>query len=97
MQSLAEIAARQQADGPGYFEDPVKDRMLRLVLELAEEVCVLRDRLETAELLGRGGAAPTPDAIDAFQPSTELTCERLARHQAYFEELLAGLGGSEHR
>lgn len=97
MQSLAEIAARQQADGPGYFEDPRKDRMLRLVLELAEEVCVLRDRLETAEILERGGTAPTPEAIDAFQPSAELTRDRLARHQAYFEKVLAGLGGSEHR
>lgn len=48
--SLASIAAAAALDRPRYFEDPKVDDLLALLLEVAEENCVLVDRLKTAEL-----------------------------------------------
>ena len=92
MESLKDIAERQQRSGPTYFDDPGKDRMLRLMLELAEEVCVLRDRLDTGIRLSESGAGVTADAIDEYKPGDALTESRLAAHQAFYEELFRKLG-----
>ena len=86
-----EVALRQQQDSPGYFEDPQKDHMLRLILELAEEICVQRDRVETATLLSRAGQPVTGEAIDDFEVSEELTEQRLESHQQLYEELFRKL------
>lgn len=86
--SLAEIARRQAQNYPVYFGDPHKDKLIRLVLTLAEDVCVLKDQLETAVLLNRNC---TVEAIESFDVDEPLLEQRLARHSAYFEELLKEL------
>ena len=90
MKTIKDIAKEQQQNRPTYFDDPEKDRMVALVLELAEEVCVLNDRLATAERLA---AEISTEAIDAYEPSAEEIEERLLRHQAFFERTLARLSG----
>ena len=84
-------AALQQAGRPNYFDDPEKDQLLALVLELAEEVCVQRDRLATSELLAAAGQAVTKEAIDAFEPDADETARRLQRHRAWYTELFERL------
>ena len=95
MESLKDIALRQQKDGPGFFDDPAQDRLLKLLLELAEEICVLRDRLATAEELAANGEAFEAGAIDGYVLSDEEVEERLARHQAFYEELFRKLGSGD--
>ncbi len=88
MKTLREIADEQQAARPPH-DDPLTDRLLTEIVALAEEVCVLRDRLDTAERLA--GDAVDAATIDAWQPSPELVEARLARHKRYFESLFARL------
>ncbi|HMB59797.1 MAG TPA: hypothetical protein VKN35_07790 [Xanthomonadales bacterium] len=88
---LSEIALQQAREHPNYFDDPHKDELIRLALTLAEEVCVLRDRLETASILGGLGSPCSAAAIDAFKPDESLMEQRLARHSAYFEKLMERL------
>lgn len=91
MESLKAIAARQQKDGPVYFKDPARDHLLKLLLELAEEICVLRDRLETAACLAASGQNYSSTSIDSYEFSAEETEKRLAAHQAFFEDLFKRL------
>jgi len=91
MESLKNICLRQQQDKPEYFDDPHKDQLIRLALSLAEEICVLRDQLETSLLLAKQGLDCTAEAIEAFEPDEVLTEQRLAKHTHYFEEVMQQL------
>ena len=88
MESLKDIVARQQRARPQH-DDPLTNRLLAELVGLAEEVCVLRDRLDTCEQLASRGEPVDAAAIDAFKPTTEMTEQRLASHRAFFEALLA--------
>ena len=87
MRSLKDIIAEQQASRPS--DDPVVETLMDELIRVAEELCVARDRLETC--LQLAGDAVSPAAIDAFEPSPELTEQRLSRHTAFFEEMLGRL------
>ncbi len=53
---------------PTFFDHPALEAMHGMLVVLLEEVCVLRDRLDTYEQLGAAGIAVTPAAVDAFTP-----------------------------
>ena len=89
--SLADIARAQQADRPAYHEDPATDRALALLLKVAEDLCVQRDRLDTALRMAAEGKPVNEAAIDAFEVDSSLEAERLARHRAFFQELFTAL------
>jgi hypothetical protein len=89
MESLQDIIERQQQASPRYFEDGQKDAMMATILSLAEEICVLRDRLDTCRRLAAEGKASTDSAIDAFTVSEEALEQRLAEHTEFFEATLA--------
>ncbi len=89
MKSLAEIAAVQQASRPAHT-DALTDRLLAELLRAMEEVCVLRDRLDTAERLA-DGTEKQAEQINSFDVDELLQTQRLARHSAYYEEVFARL------
>ena len=91
MKSLEEIAKAQQRNRPQYYGDAAKDRMLALILELVEEICVLRDAVETRDRLAARGVVATSDAVENCDIPDEVVAERLKRHQTFFEETLARL------
>ena len=91
MESLKSIAARQQANRPVYFDDPQKDHMLAMILQLAEEVCVLQSRVETCVLLSKKGQSCTNAAIDQFEISPELQDQRLQQYTEFHEQLMSRL------
>ncbi len=93
MKTLRDIANEQQAVRPPH-DDPLTDRLLAEIVALAEEVCVLRDRLDTAEQIAASGEPVDAAAIDAWQPSQDVIESRLARHREYFEDLFARLSGA---
>jgi hypothetical protein len=91
MESLKDIAARQQANRPTYFDDPQKDHMLALILELTEEICVLQDQLDSCALLADAGKPCGPEAVQVYEPDAAEIDRRLAQHTRRFEEVLARL------
>jgi hypothetical protein len=77
-------------DSPRYL-DPVKDTdsVMRMVLELASEVWVLRDRLEIVEhLLDERGQVSRAD-IDGYEPDDSVAAELAAGRQQFIARLLA--------
>ena len=90
MEPLIEILERQQAARGG--DDVVLQKLMGEVVRLAEEHCVLRDRLESCQALAAAGEACDDDAIDAFEPTDDMVEARIARHKAFFEDLFERLG-----
>ncbi|MFN2166044.1 MAG: hypothetical protein ACK2U9_07255 [Anaerolineae bacterium] len=88
-ESLKEIVARQQAKAAA--EAGERQPGWALLIELAEEVCVLRDRLDTAMRLSAAGLVVDEEAIDAFDIDEPLLAERLEAHRELFESLFARL------
>jgi len=90
MQNLTDIIRAQHANRAPH-DDPLTDALLAELVRTAEEVCVLRDRLDTCQRLAAEGKAVGDNAIDEFEPDESVLAERLARHSAYFEDLFGRL------
>jgi hypothetical protein len=72
-----------------FFPDPNVDRVLGVVMELAAEVYVLRDRLTTVErVLERGGSLDRAD-LESYQPTPDEYAQRLAERNALIARILA--------
>ncbi|TCT11584.1 hypothetical protein EDC22_104347 [Tepidamorphus gemmatus] len=71
-----------------FFADPAIDRLLAMIMTLAAEVHVTRDRLACLEFLLESGQPVTREALDRFQPTPE-QAERLdAARRALSSELM---------
>jgi hypothetical protein len=72
-----------------FFPDPNVDRVLGVVLELAAEVYVLRDRLQTLErVLEQSDSLSRADLVQ-YEPSETERAERLAARDALIARILA--------
>ena len=91
MQTLKEILEQQHAARAAH-DDPLTDRLMAEIVRLAEEVCVLRDRLDTSERLAAAGKPADAAAVDAFEADAETTARRLAGHRDFFDRLFSRLG-----
>ena len=81
------MTMRRDARGkrPQFYADPAMDQAMSMILVLAEEFSVLRDRLDTVERVAsdHGLAA----AIEAYHPPQPVLEEREARRQAFLTRL----------
>ena len=72
-----------------FFPDPNVDRVLGVVMELAAEVYVLRDRLTTVErVLERGGSLDRAE-LESYQPTADERAQRLVECNALIARILA--------
>ncbi len=86
-----ERVAYVQNGRPQFFDDPVNDKLLAMVMALLGEVCVLRERLDTHErLAARHGMFSAAD-IEAFVADDNAAAERKAARQASLERVLSVL------
>ncbi|MEM9532608.1 MAG: hypothetical protein AAGA23_16950 [Pseudomonadota bacterium] len=72
---------------PQFFEDPGLDEAMSMILVLASELSVLRDRLDTYERLSADGKAPSQADVERYQPDEETLNAREAARQDLFERL----------
>ena len=81
---------RRRAKGarPYFFDDPTSDKLLSIVMALAGEVSVLRDRLDTLERLGeeRGGVSQAD--LEAYRPDASVRAERDAWREDFLNRIL---------
>lgn len=78
-----------------FFADPAIDRVLAMVMTLAAELHVTRDRIATLECLLEEKGLIEPDALDAFQPTPEQMARLDAERQAFVAELMQQTLGLE--
>ena len=80
---LALSAAKAKGKRPFFLDNQDTERLLNVTLALAQELAVMRERLDTVErLLEKSGSVSRND-IEAFSPTTAEAAERGAWTQEY--------------
>ena len=82
------MSRKAKGKRPVFMDDPDSDKLLAIVMALAAEVSVLRERLDTAERLAESRGLLLPGEIDSFQPSVEVIGQREAWRADYQRRLL---------
>jgi hypothetical protein len=72
-----------------FFPDPNVDRLLGVVMELAGELYVLRDRMRTLEHVLAQKGVVTAEDLAGYAPSAEERAARLADRDALIERIAA--------
>jgi hypothetical protein len=76
------------SDKPTYFKDPAIDKVMSIVIELAAEVHVLKDRNRILEKLLQQKGQLSPDEIDNWQPSPEEIADNNRERDEFLARLL---------
>lgn len=71
-----------------FFNDPAIDRLLAMVMTMAAELNVTRDRLATLEMLLENGTPVTAKALDEFVPSAQQQEKLDAARRDFSSELM---------
>ncbi|MXW21094.1 MAG: hypothetical protein F4Z95_09855 [Gammaproteobacteria bacterium] len=78
-------------DYPVYFNDPVQDAMMNMILELSAQLWMSMDRMYALEdLLSRQGVVSTAD-LDGYRPDAERAKALRARRQRFTHDILRDL------
>ncbi|MDX2223857.1 MAG: hypothetical protein SFV21_13985 [Rhodospirillaceae bacterium] len=82
--------ASRRAKGaqPHFFDDPNVDRLMTMIMVMAEEISVLRERLDTHEQVARARGAFGPDDIEAFKPDDAVSDARDAWRKKFLDRLI---------
>lgn len=80
---------------PTYFIDPVLDRVTGMVMALAAEVWVLRDRNRALERILEGSGALAPGALDRYQPTAEEAAALVRDRDDFVKALMDHLLGQQ--
>lgn len=83
-----EIAKVAKGKRPQYFSDPATDKLLNMVLTLAGELSVARDRLDTLERLLDERGVLDQASVDAYKPDSQAAAQRSQRRAAYLERVM---------
>ena len=79
--------AKPKGKRPFFLDDPDVERVMAITMAVAQELAVMRERLDTVErLLERHGISR--DDIESFQPSDEALEERGRWTQEYLARIL---------
>ena len=88
---IARSGARAKGSRPKYFDDSAVDRLLSIVMALAGEVAIVKERLDTVErLLDARGTISRAD-IEAFEPTADAGHDRGLMHREFAARILRGV------
>jgi predicted ATPase with chaperone activity len=86
----AGIKRRRFANGPPrptYLTGVDADRAVMMILALASEVSALRERLDSHEQLAASGSLPTPESVEAHEPTAAVEARRAAARRAMIDRI----------
>ena len=80
------VSLKRKAKGkrPFYFSDSDIDKLLTMVMALAGELSVTRDRLDTVERIAASKNLFSEEDIENFELNSDALEARAARHQILF-------------
>jgi hypothetical protein len=88
---IARAGARPKGKRPDFLGDPHAEKILSILLAVAGEVSVLKQRLDTIErLLETKGTISRAD-IDAFVPDRDAAYERAVMTKEYVARIMRGV------
>ena len=81
------MARKAKGKRPTFFDDPQIDKVVGIVIALAGEVSVLRERIDTIECIAAAKGLFTQDDIEAYRPDESVAAARDKRAE-YIERVL---------
>ena len=87
MTELPRLKRKAKGERPYFFSDPSIDKLLAMLMGLAGEVSVLRDRLDTVERLAEQNKLFTRAEIENYQPDEAALKERAQRRAVFLGEV----------
>ena len=88
MSDTVELVKHAKGTRPQFFPDAASDKLLAMVMALAGEVAVLRDRNDTLERLIEEKDILKRSEIEGFRPSKQVLSERDAWREEYLGHIL---------
>ncbi len=88
---IARAGAKAKGKRPAYFTDPAVDRTLSIVMALAGEVSVLRERMDTIERLLEAKGSVTRAQIEGYVPDPVAGAERGLLTKEFIARILRGV------
>ena len=76
---------------PKYLDENATDHLLSMVMVLAEELAVTKERADTLERLLEAQGVVTRDQIESYVPETDIGTERQLKHSEFISRLLRSL------
>tara|TARA_R110002110_G_scaffold303525_1_gene517611 strand:- start:32246 stop:32614 length:369 start_codon:yes stop_codon:yes gene_type:complete len=73
---------------PAFFDNAETDLLMSMIVALAGEVSVLRDRLDSHERLSAEQGGFGPADVNAYRPDTETMAQRNAARAAYLRRVM---------
>lgn len=83
--------AKAKGKRPAYFDDPAIDRLLSILMAVAGELAVTRERLDTLERLLEASGYLDRQAIETYRPDRETGLARNRLQREYVARILRGL------
>ena len=79
---------RAKGANPHFFDDPNIDRLVTMIMNMAAEISVLRERLDTHERVAAAKGAYTPADIEAYDPTDDVRTAREDWRNKFLDRLL---------
>ena len=87
MSEQPQLKRKARGERPYFFSDPSIDKLLAMLMGLAGEVSVLRDRLDTVERLAEQNNVFTRTEIENYAPDEAALKERAQRRAVFLGEV----------
>jgi IS5 family transposase len=82
------MAKKAKGKKPTFFADPQVDKLMAIVVALAGEVSVLRERLDTVERVAESKGLLSRQEIEAYRPAEPAAEEREQWRSQYLARIL---------
>ena len=82
------LKRKAKGERPYFFDDPNIDRVVSMLMGLAGEVSVTRDRIDSIERLLEDKQLLTRNEIENYEPTSTVTAERAAWRATFLDEVL---------
>lgn len=82
------LKRKAKGERPYFFDDPNIDRVVSMLMGLAGEVSVIRDRLDSIERLLEDKQILPRSEIENYEPTSTVTAERAAWRETFLDEVL---------
>ena len=83
-----ELPKHSKGERPYFFDDPAVDKLLAMLLAMAGELSVLRDRHDTLERIVEKKGLINRQEIEAYEPDKDAIAERDAKREEYLNQIL---------
>ncbi|NNM01099.1 MAG: hypothetical protein HKO62_10145 [Gammaproteobacteria bacterium] len=82
-----QLKRKAKGERPFFFENADVDKLLSMLMGLAGEVSVMRDRMDTIERIAAAKGLFSADDIESYTPDADVLAQRAARRDEFLGEI----------